>query len=156
MARCCANPRAGSPPSGQFHCAVGHSNILFPCRDASSPGPFPRKDAQIGGPRSIWNLIPAIRGPRLSHQQAARWSKSQSQPPTNYTCLFFISLTITVGVVTCCLSRRWTAGAFSQPWWKSSCAVPSPAKYPPPRNAINSIGFLVLLILAGFFLHQGF
>ena len=104
------------------------------------------QDAQIGGPRSIWNLFQQSVSRDVTSRQPA--PSGQSQTPTNYTLLVIISLTITVGVVNLLPIPALDGWRISTTLVEIIMRRPIPAKY---QNAINSIGFLVLLILLGFF-----
>jgi regulator of sigma E protease len=105
------------------------------------------QDAQIGGPRSIWDLFQqSVAKDVSSRQQPA--AGTQTRPPTNYTLLIIISLTITVGVVNLLPIPALDGWRIFTTLVEIVMRRPIPAKY---QNAINSIGFLVLLILLGFF-----
>jgi regulator of sigma E protease len=104
------------------------------------------QDAQIGGPRSIWNLFQQSVARDVSSRQPA--PSGQPQIPTNYTLLVIISLTITVGVVNLLPIPALDGWRIFTTIVEIIMRRPIPAKY---QNAINSIGFLVLLILLGFF-----
>jgi regulator of sigma E protease len=104
------------------------------------------QEAQIGGPRSIWNLFQQSVSRDVSSRQPA--PSGQSQPPTNYTLLIIISLTITVGVVNLLPIPALDGWRIFTTLVEIVMRRPIPAKY---QNAINSIGFLVLIILLGFF-----
>ena len=105
------------------------------------------QEAQIGGPRSIWNLFQQSVARDVSSRETVP-SSSQPQPPTNYTLLVIISLTITVGVVNLLPIPALDGWRIFTTLVEIVMRRPIPAKY---QNAINSIGFLVLLILLGFF-----
>ena len=104
------------------------------------------QEAQIGGPRSIWNLFQQSVSRDVTSRQPA--ASGQAQPPTNYTLLVIISLTITVGVVNLLPIPALDGWRIFTTLVEIVMRRPIPAKY---QNAINSIGFLVLLILLGFF-----
>jgi len=104
------------------------------------------QEAQIGGPRSIWNLFQQSVSRDVTSRQTA--PNGQSQTPTNYTLLVIISLTITVGVVNLLPIPALDGWRIFTTVVEIIMRRPIPAKY---QNAINSIGFLVLLILLGFF-----
>jgi regulator of sigma E protease len=104
------------------------------------------QEAQIGGPRSIWDLFQQSVSRDVSSRQPA--ASGQSQPPTNYTLLVIISLTITVGVVNLLPIPALDGWRIFTTLVEIVMRRPIPAKY---QNAINSIGFLVLIILLGFF-----
>jgi regulator of sigma E protease len=104
------------------------------------------QEAQIGGPRSIWNLFQQSVSRDVTSRQPA--ASGQAQPPTNYTLLVIISLTITVGVVNLLPIPALDGWRIFTTLVEIVMRRPIPAKY---QNAINSIGFLVLIILLGFF-----
>ncbi len=104
------------------------------------------QEAQIGGPRSIWNLFQQSVARDVSSRQPA--PGGQSQIPTNYTLLVIISLTITVGVANLLPIPALDGWRIFTTLVEMIMRRPIPAKY---QTAINSIGFLVLLILLGFF-----
>jgi regulator of sigma E protease len=104
------------------------------------------QEAQIGGPRSIWNLFQQSVARDVSSRQPAPSGKPQT--PTNYTLLIIISLTITVGVVNLLPIPALDGWRIFTTLVEIVLRRPIPAKY---QAAINSVGFLVLLILLGFF-----
>ena len=104
------------------------------------------QEAQIGGPRSIWNLFQQSVARDVSSRQAA--TTGQTQVPTNYTLLVIISLTITVGVVNLLPIPALDGWRIFTTLVEIVLRRPIPAKY---QAAINSVGFIVLLILLGFF-----
>ena len=104
------------------------------------------QEAQIGGPRSIWNLFQQSVSRDVTSRQPT--PSGQAQTPTNYTLLVIISLTITVGVVNLLPIPALDGWRIFTTVVEIIMRRPIPAKY---QNAINSIGFLVLLILLGFF-----
>jgi regulator of sigma E protease len=103
-------------------------------------------EAQIGGPRSIWNLFQQSVARDVSSRQTP--SNGQTQGATNYTLLIIISLTITVGVVNLLPIPALDGWRVFTTLIEIVMRRPIPAKY---QAAINSVGFLVLLILLGFF-----
>jgi regulator of sigma E protease len=109
-------------------------------------GTISAKEAQIGGPRTIWNLFQQSVARDVSSRQTA--SSGQSQTPTNYTLLVIISLTLTVGVVNLLPIPALDGWHIFTTLIEIVIRRPIPAKY---QTVINSIGFLVLLILLGFF-----
>ncbi len=109
------------------------------------------QEAQIGGPRTIWNLFQQSVARDVSSRQAT--SSGQPQIPTNYTLLIIISLTITVGVVNVLPIPALDGWRIFTTLVEIVLRRPIPAKY---QAAINSIGFLVLLILLGFFYLKDF
>jgi regulator of sigma E protease len=109
-------------------------------------GTLSPQEAQIGGPRSIWNLFQQSVARDVSSRQST--PSGQSQNPTNYTLLVIISLTLTVGVVNLLPIPALDGWRIFTTLVEIVLRRPIPVKY---QTAINSIGFLVLLILLGFF-----
>jgi regulator of sigma E protease len=103
--------------------------------------------AQIGGPRTVWNLF---------QQAIARDVSSRQQPstggtatkPTNYTLLTIISLTITVAVVNLLPIPALDGGRIFMTLPEIILRRRIPAKY---QAIINGIGFILLLTLLGIF-----
>jgi regulator of sigma E protease len=114
-------------------------------------GTIPPQEAQIGGPRTIWNLFQQSVARDVSSRQAT--SSGQPQMPTNYTLLVIISLTLTVGVVNLLPIPALDGWRIFTTLVEIIIRRPIPAKY---QAAINSIGFLVLIILLGFFYLKDF
>jgi regulator of sigma E protease len=104
------------------------------------------QEAQIGGPRSIWNLFQQSVTRDVSSRQPV--TTGQTQAPTNYTLLVIISLTLTVGVVNLLPIPALDGWRIFTTLVEIVMRRPIPSKY---QAAINSVGFLVLLILLGFF-----
>ena len=104
------------------------------------------QEAQVGGPRSIWNLFQQSVARDVSSRQPA--PSGQSQIPTNYTLLVIISLTLTVGVVNLLPIPALDGWHIFTTLVEIVLRRPIPAKY---QTAINSIGFIVLLVLLSFF-----
>jgi regulator of sigma E protease len=109
-------------------------------------GTLSPQDAQIGGPRTIWNLFQQSVARDVSSRQPA--SNGQAQMPTNYTLLVIISLTMTVGVVNLLPIPALDGWRIFTTLVEIILRKPIPAKF---QTAINSIGFLALLTLLGFF-----
>jgi len=114
-------------------------------------GTLSPQEAQIGGPRSIWNLFQQSVARDVSSRQTT--SGGQSQPPTNYTLLVIISLTLTVGVANLLPIPALDGWRIFTTLVEMVIRRPIPAKY---QAAINGVGFLVLLILLGFFYIKDF
>jgi regulator of sigma E protease len=114
-------------------------------------GSISPQEAQFGGPRSIWNLFQQSVARDVSSRQPVPSGKSQI--PTNYTLLIIISLTITVGVANLLPIPALDGWRIFTTLVEIVLRRPIPAKY---QAAINSIGFLVLLILLGFFYIKDF
>jgi regulator of sigma E protease len=114
-------------------------------------GTLSPQEAQIGGPRSIWNLFQQSVARDVSSRQET--TDGQSQTPTNYTLLIIISLTLTVGVANLLPIPALDGWRVFTTLVEMVIRRPIPAKY---QAAINSIGFLVLLVLLGFFYLKDF
>ena len=104
------------------------------------------QEAQVGGPRSIWNLFQQSVARDVSSRQAA--ANTQTQVPTNYTLLVIISLTLTVGVINLLPIPALDGWRIFTSLIEIIIRRPIPAKF---QVAINSIGFMILLVLLGFF-----
>lgn len=109
-------------------------------------GTISPKEAQIGGPRTIWNLFQQSVARDVSSREAS--TSGQTRIPTNYTLLVIISLTLTVGVVNLLPIPALDGWRIFTTLVEIVIRRPIPAKL---QAAINSIGFLVLLLLLGFF-----
>jgi len=129
-----------------FSAAVSDIQNLLALPGRIIAGTISPQEAQIGGPRTIWNLFQQSVARDVSSRQAAPGGPSQA--PTNYTLLVIISLTITVGVVNLLPIPALDGWRIFTTLVEIVIRRPIPAKY---QAAINSIGFLVLLILLGFF-----
>ncbi|MGB8212607.1 MAG: M50 family metallopeptidase [Anaerolineales bacterium] len=110
-------------------------------------GSVPAQDAQVGGPRSIWNLFQQSVSRDVSSRQPA--PTGQPAPvPTNYTLMVIISLTLTVGVVNLLPIPALDGWRIFTTLVEIVLRRPIPAKY---QAAINSVGFMVLIILLSIF-----
>jgi regulator of sigma E protease len=166
-----ANPPAGQGPLGiqignplvpvkswfqtvpESFTAVGQDiNMLLSLPGRMIAGTIPAQDAQIAGPRSIWNLF---------QQSVAKDVTSREQPPTsggttiptNYTLLIIVSLTLTVGLVNLLPVPALDGWHIFMALVELVIRRKIPAKY---QAAINGIGFIVLLSLLGFFYIKDF
>ena len=115
-------------------------------------GTLTPQEAQVGGPRSIWNLFQQSVARDVSSRQPVP-SGQQPSTPTNYTLLIIISLTITVGVANLLPIPALDGWRVFTTLVEIILRRPIPAKY---QAAINGVGFLVLLILLGFFYIKDF
>jgi regulator of sigma E protease len=129
-----------------FSAAGGDIQNLLSLPGRIIAGTVSTQEAQIGGPRSIWNLFQQSVARDVSSRQPG--PSGQSQTPTDYTLLVIISLTLTVGVVNLLPIPALDGWRIFTTLVEIVMRRPIPAKY---QVAINSIGFLVLLILLGFF-----
>jgi regulator of sigma E protease len=115
-------------------------------------GTVPAQDAQIAGPRSIWNLFQqSVSRDVTSREQPPSGSKTTM--PTNYTLLIIISLTLTVGVVNLLPIPALDGWHIFMSLVELVIHRRIPAKY---QAAINGIGFIVLITLLGFFYIKDF
>jgi regulator of sigma E protease len=103
--------------------------------------------AQIGGPRSVWNLFQQAVARDVSSRQAASTGGTSTRP-TNYTLLTIISLTITVAVVNLLPIPALDGGRIFMTLPEIFLRRRIPAKY---QAMINGIGFIILITLLGFF-----
>ncbi|HEX7541689.1 MAG TPA: site-2 protease family protein [Anaerolineales bacterium] len=103
--------------------------------------------AQIGGPRSVWNLFQQAVARDVSSRQTTS-TGGTSTKPTNYTLLTIISLTITIAVVNLLPIPALDGGRFFMTLPEIILRRRIPAKY---QAMINGIGFIILLTLLGFF-----
>jgi regulator of sigma E protease len=110
------------------------------------------QEAQIGGPRSVWNLFQQAVSRDVSSRQAAATGTTTS-PPTNYTLLTIISLTITVAVANLLPIPALDGGHIFMTLPEIFIRKRIPAKY---QITINTIGFFLLLMLLGFFYIKDF
>jgi regulator of sigma E protease len=111
------------------------------------------QEAQIGGPRSIWNLFQqSVSRDVTSREQPS--SGGQAAPmPTNYTLLIIISLTVTVAVANLLPIPALDGWHIFMSITELVIRRRIPAKY---QAAINGIGFIVLISLLGFFYIKDF
>ncbi len=104
------------------------------------------QEAQLGGPRTIWNLF----------QQAVARDTASRQPPTTggtaapsfYTLFTIISLCITVGVANLLPIPALDGGRIFMTLIEVVIRRPIPAKY---QAAINGAGFIIMVLLLGAF-----
>ncbi len=109
-------------------------------------GSIPSQDAQIAGPRSIYNLF---------QQAVARDVQSRQTPqpgttgqPTDYTLSLIISLTISLGVINLLPIPALDGGRIFMTLPEIFLRKRIPAQY---QAMINGIGFIILLTLLGLF-----
>jgi regulator of sigma E protease len=103
--------------------------------------------AQIGGPRSVWNLFQQAVARDVSSRQTSS-SGGTSTKPTNYTLLTIISLTITVAVANLLPIPALDGGRIFMTLPEIILRRRIPAKY---QAMINGISFIILITLLGFF-----
>jgi regulator of sigma E protease len=103
--------------------------------------------AQIGGPRSVWNLFQQAVARDVTSRQTSS-SGGASAKPTNYTLLTIISLTITVAVANLLPIPALDGGRIFMTLPEIFLRRRIPAKY---QAMINGISFIILITLLGFF-----
>jgi regulator of sigma E protease len=165
---CVVTPRA-NPPEGQGPIGVMLSYPIHPAsswfatipaglvavgRDINSllslpgrliAGTISTEEAQLAGPRSIWNLFQQS----VSRDVQSRQPDGGGGPmPTNYTLSIIITLTTTVGVLNLLPIPALDGGRIFMALTEVALRRRIPARY---QMAINGIGFMVLLVLLSTF-----
>jgi len=110
-------------------------------------GAIKPQEAQLAGPRTIWNLFQTA----VARDVASRETSTTDQPstkPTNYTLSIIISLTISLGVVNLLPIPALDGGRIFMTLPEIIFRRRIPAKF---QAAINSISFLILIVLLGMF-----
>ncbi len=103
--------------------------------------------AQIGGPRTVWNLFQQAVSRDVTSREAAA-NTGTTTKPTNYTLLIIISITVTTAVANLLPIPAFDGGRIFMTLPEILFRRRIPAKY---QAMINGIGFLVLVTLLGFF-----
>jgi regulator of sigma E protease len=103
--------------------------------------------AQIGGPRTVWNLFQQAVSRDVTSREAATTSGTSAKP-TNYTLLIIISITVTTAVANLLPIPAFDGGRIFMTLPEILFRRRIPAKY---QAMINGIGFLILVTLLGFF-----
>lgn len=103
--------------------------------------------AQIGGPRTVWNLFQQAVSRDVTSRETAS-SSGSSAKPTNYTLLIIISITVTTGVANLLPIPAFDGGRIFLTLPEILFRRRIPAKY---QAMINGIGFIILVSLLGFF-----
>jgi Predicted membrane-associated Zn-dependent proteases 1 len=104
--------------------------------------------AQIGGPRTVWNLFQQAVSRDVTSREAAAASSGTSAKPTNYTLLIIISITVTTAVANLLPIPAFDGGRIFMTLPEILFRRRIPAKY---QAMINGIGFIILISLLGFF-----
>lgn len=115
-------------------------------------GTVPPQAAQIGGPRSVWNLFQQAVSRDVTSRQDPQGSGGETQP-TNYTLLIIISLTVTVAVANLLPIPGLDGGRIFLTLIEIISRRSIPAKY---QAVINGVGFIFLMTLLGFFYIKDF
>jgi regulator of sigma E protease len=108
------------------------------------------QEAQIGGPRTIWNLFQAAVASDVQSRQPDETGQTQ---PTYYTLLVIISLSVSIGTLNLVPIPALDGGRILFLLPELLFHRPIPAKF---QAAINGVAFLLLLILLAFFYIKDF
>ncbi len=103
--------------------------------------------AQIGGPRTVWNLFQQAVSRDVTSREAPA-TGGTSTKPTNYTLLIIISITVTTAVANLLPIPAFDGGRIFMTLPEILFRRRIPAKY---QAMINGIGFIILVSLLGFF-----
>jgi regulator of sigma E protease len=103
--------------------------------------------AQIGGPRSVWNLFQQAVARDVTSRQTSS-TGTPSTKPTNYTLLTIIALSVTNAVVNLLPIPALDGGRIFMSLPEIFLRRRIPAKY---QAMINGVGFIILVSLLGFF-----
>jgi len=111
-------------------------------------GTIPASDAQLAGPRSIWNLFQQAVTRDVQSRETTPTTTSQPVEPTNYTLVVIINLTISLAVINLLPIPALDGGRIFMTLPELLLRRPIPARY---QAMINGIGFILLVTLLGFF-----
>jgi regulator of sigma E protease len=111
-------------------------------------GAVPAQDAQIGGPRTIWNMFQQSVARDVQSRATGSAGSGTPAQPTNYTLFVIINLTISLGVINLLPIPALDGGRIFMSLPEILMRRRIPAKY---QTMINGIGFIILLTLLGFF-----
>jgi len=103
-------------------------------------------DAELLGPRSIWNLFQQSVQRDLQSRQPV--TDSPSQPPTNYTLTGIISLTLSLGLINLLPIPALDGGRILFILPELFLHKRIPPKY---ESLIHGVSFLILISLMGYF-----
>jgi regulator of sigma E protease len=103
--------------------------------------------AQIGGPRTVWNLFQQAVSRDVTSREPPTTSGASTKP-TNYTLLIIISITVTTAVANLLPIPAFDGGRIFMTLPEILFRRRIPAKY---QAMINGIGFIILVSLLGFF-----
>ncbi|MBA4380287.1 MAG: hypothetical protein C0393_06380 [Anaerolinea sp.] len=109
-------------------------------------GAIQPQEAQLAGPRSIWNLFQQSVSRDVESREAS--AQDADQRPTNYTLLTIISLTISLGILNLLPIPALDGGRvlFTLPELFFRRRLP-----PKFEAVVHGVGFIVLLSLLGYF-----
>lgn len=129
-----------------FKATGEYINTLLALPGRIIAGAVSPQDAQLAGPRTIWNLFQSAVARDVASRAAG--APSGAAGPTNYTLMIIISLTISLGVANLLPIPALDGGRIFMTLPELLFRKPIPAKF---QAAINSVSFLILLILLGVF-----
>ncbi len=130
-----------------FSSTVQDVNSLLALPGRLIAGTISPAAAQIGGPRTVWNLVLQAVSRDVTSRQAVA-TGATSVKPTNYTLLIIISLSVTNAVVNLLPIPALDGGRIFMTLPEIILRRKIPAKY---QAMINGIGFIILVSLLGFF-----
>lgn len=109
-------------------------------------GAIQPQEAQLAGPRSIWNLFQQSVSRDVESREAS--AEGAEQRPTNYTLLTIISLTISLGILNLLPIPALDGGRvlFTLPELFFRRRLP-----PKFEAVVHGVGFIILLSLLGYF-----
>jgi len=132
--------------SPSFAATYGSVRELLALPGRIIAGAIQPQEAQLAGPRSIWNLFQQTVSRDVQSREAT--SASTGQQPTNYTLLAVISLTISLGILNLLPIPALDGGRilFVLP------EIIVRRRIPPRFEAIvHGVGLMVLMALLGYF-----
>jgi regulator of sigma E protease len=132
--------------SPSFDATYGSIRELLALPGQIIAGAIQPQEAQLAGPRSIWNLFQQTVLRDVQSRETP--SASETQQPTNYTLLAVISLTISLGILNLLPIPALDGGRilFTLP------EIIVRRRIPPRFEAIiHGVGLLILMSLLGYF-----
>ena len=129
-----------------FQATYGSIRELLALPGQIVAGVIQPQEAQLAGPRSIWNLFQQTVSRDVQSRETP--STSETQQPTNYTLLAVISLTISLGILNLLPIPALDGGRilFTLP------EIIVRRRIPPRFEAIvHGVGLLILMSLLGYF-----
>jgi len=132
--------------SPSFDATYGSIRELLALPGQIIAGAIQPQEAQLAGPRSIWNLFQQTVSRDVQSRETP--STSETQQPTNYTLLAVISLTISLGVLNLLPIPALDGGRilFTLP------EIVIRRRIPPKFEAVvHGVGLMVLMAMLGYF-----
>jgi regulator of sigma E protease len=130
-----------------FQATGEYINTLLALPGRIIAGVISPQEAQLAGPRTIWNLFQTAVARDVASRETGA-SGGTAAGPTNYTLMIIISLTISLGVANLLPIPALDGGRIIMILPELILRKPIPAKF---QAAINGVSFLILVILLGFF-----